>query len=139
MPCNWTRATSTTCSGHPMAFAAAAIFSMTRLLFRSLSLAISLRQFDIASSASLRASRAWFDRLGTELRSKLRDLSSSDFFGMAAFPFKSGDQLYLSGAARLPGGAEQETSLSSFQRGRATGERPDSFEPQLGSSGLAFL
>src|SRR5262249_9655760 len=96
-------------------------------------------QFDIASRASLRASRAWFDRLGTELRSKLRDLSSSDFFGMAAFPFKSGDQLYLSGAARLPGGAEQETSLSSFQRGRATGERPDSFEPQLGSSGLAFL
>jgi len=47
--CSCSRVVSTTCSGHPSARAAAAIFSITCPLFFSLLLRVSLRQFEIAS------------------------------------------------------------------------------------------
>src|SRR5262249_20600247 len=77
---------STTCSGHPSARAAAAIFSMTCSLFFSLFLAVSMRQVDIASKAALTALRASSERLGAHIGLKLRGVTSAYLFCMAASP-----------------------------------------------------
>src|SRR5262245_24830532 len=68
--CNWVRAVSTTCSGQPSSPAAAAIFSITRLMFFSLLSAISLRQLDMASKAAFTDSRALRESPGIAMGSK---------------------------------------------------------------------
>src|SRR5262245_54640791 len=68
--CNWVRAASTTWSGQPSSAAAAAIFSITRLMFFSLLSAISLRQFDMASKAAFTDSRALRESPGIAMGSK---------------------------------------------------------------------
>src|SRR5215831_17626619 len=78
--CICMRAASTICSGHPSAVAAAAIFSMTSLLFFSLVSAVSLRQVDMASKAAFTASRALFESPGTDIGLKLRGATSTDLF-----------------------------------------------------------
>src|SRR5262249_33429818 len=65
------RVTSTICSGHPSAWAASAIFSMTCSLFFSLLLAVSMRQADIASKAVFTAWRASSESPGTDIELKL--------------------------------------------------------------------
>src|SRR5262245_32315534 len=80
--CICVRAASTICSGHPSSAAAAAIFSMTRLIFFSLLSAISPRHVDMASKAALTASRALYESPGTDMGSKLR-VASADLLCVA--------------------------------------------------------
>src|SRR5215470_53197 len=74
-----------TCSGHPSSAAAAAILSITRLMFFSLSSAISVRHFDMASKTAFTASLALYERPGIDMGSKLR-VASADLFCVAMSP-----------------------------------------------------
>src|SRR6516162_1698533 len=85
MVCICARAASTTCSGHPSAAAAAAILSMTCLLFFSLVLSVSLRQVDIALRAAFTASRASFESPGTDTGLKLRGVTSTNLLCIVGF------------------------------------------------------
>src|ERR1700758_421164 len=90
MLCNCARVASTICSGHPSARAAVAIFSMTRSLFFSLLLAISMRQADgvvtddkVVFVTSANLTEAAFDRnfeLGLLVRDHALALSVSSHF-----------------------------------------------------------
>src|SRR5262249_944565 len=82
MLCICARVASTICSGQPSARAAAAIFSITRSLFFSLLLIVSVRQVDIASNAALTALRASSESPGADIGLKLRALVSANLSGM---------------------------------------------------------
>src|SRR5262249_35518655 len=82
MLCICARVTSTICSGQPSARAAAAIFSITRSLFFSLLLIVSVRQVDIASNAAFTALRASSESPGADIGLKLRALVSANLSGM---------------------------------------------------------
>src|SRR5262245_41987212 len=90
MLCICVRAASTICAGHPSSAAAAAIFSIIRLMFFSLLSATSLRQVDMASKAAFTASLALYESPGIDMGSKLR-LASADLLcvAMAESPFTS--------------------------------------------------
>src|SRR5262249_23309663 len=80
------RMVSTTCSGHPSARAATAIFSMTCSLFFSLFLEVSMRQVGIASKAAFTALRASSESAGAHIGLKLRGVTSAYLFCMAVSP-----------------------------------------------------
>src|SRR5262249_13133968 len=82
MVCICARVASTTCSGQPSARAAAAIFSITRSLFFSLLLTVSVRQADIASNAAVTALRASSESAGDDIGLKLRVPVSANLSGM---------------------------------------------------------
>src|SRR5262245_42138323 len=99
--CAW--AASTICSGHPSAAAAAAIFSMTCLLFFSLLSANSLRQVDMASKAAFTASRALFESPGTVIGLKLRGITSTNLLCMVGSPFTDLHAFAHGGRFHIPG------------------------------------
>jgi hypothetical protein len=70
------------CSGHPSAAATAAILSRTCLLLFSLAPAISLRHADMELKTALTASRALFERPGTDIDQN-QDLRTSSAFALA--------------------------------------------------------
>src|SRR5262249_35426202 len=88
--CSWVRVASTTCSGHPSADAAAAIWSMTRLPFFSLVSASSLRQVARAFKAVFTPSRASLLSPATDMGLNSRGLGCAKPKDMRCTPLLNG-------------------------------------------------